>query len=75
MNNKNNERHASRIDNIHIKYKCIYDKKVCSQRIHKHGSLKSLSKRKTHVITHCRGDEQNGISSIYLIVDENTKKI
>ena len=74
MNNKTNERHASRIDTIHIEYKCIYDKNVCPHTHHRHGSCRSLENRRTHRSSHCDGDKKNGISGYFLVVDDKTEK-
>ena len=69
-----NERYASSIDNIHIEYECIYDQTICPYTHHRHGSCRSLANSRTHRSTHCDGDKKNGISGIYLIVDNDTTR-
>ena len=68
-------RHAHSVDNIHITYKCPYSNDICSAKHHRHGSCRHTKNRKTHRVSHCDGDRKLGYNGIYLVVDDDTKKL
>tara|TARA_R110002051_G_scaffold88184_4_gene155450 strand:- start:7757 stop:8029 length:273 start_codon:yes stop_codon:yes gene_type:complete len=64
--------HAIAVDPIHIFYLCKYDKKICKEIIHFHGSCgNTIDNRVESRGCHCPGDK-NKYCGVEITIDENT---